>query len=156
VLDDALAHLERKVQPGMRDVTPLKAFHDSQRVQVVVEAQSVLLHKGIQRLFAGMSEWRMADVVNQGKRLDQVLIEMQRSGDRPRNLCNFDGMRQPVAEVIGEPLRENLCFVFKPPKRPRVNDAVTVALEIITVRMWFFREPTPSRLFNVNGVRRKR
>src|SRR4030081_820146 len=38
-------------------------------------------------------------------------------------------MRQPRPQMIAGAVQENLRLVFKPPKRARVNDTSTVALE---------------------------
>ena len=56
----------------------LEMLHDAQRMQVVVEAQAIVLHGFIERLLAGMPEWGMAYIVRQGQSFSQVLIQAQR------------------------------------------------------------------------------
>src|SRR5438270_3084368 len=50
-------------------------------------------------------------------------------------------MGQPVAEMIGNAGGENLRLVFEPAKCARMNDAVTVALKFVAVRMRKLRIP---------------
>ena len=47
----------------------------------------------------------MADVVNQGERFGEVLVEAERAGDGAGDLRDFDGVGEAVAKVIGEAAR---------------------------------------------------
>ena len=69
VFDDALADLEGQVQSAEGGVALLEIFHDAQGVQIVVEEQAVLAHGGVERLFAGVTKGRMAEVMHQRQRL---------------------------------------------------------------------------------------
>jgi hypothetical protein len=121
-------------------------------VQVVIERQPARLHGAVQGLFARMTERRMPDVVHQRQRLNQVDVKLERLRYSPRNLCDFERMRQPVAEVIGVAARENLRFRFEPPKGSRVDNAIPVALKVVSVRMLRLRIPSPAGFFHVHGV----
>ena len=79
VLDDAFANFERQVQAGKFGIAQLHIFHGAQRLQVVVEELAVAPHQEVERALAGMSEGRMADVVNQRQRLDQIDIQIERA-----------------------------------------------------------------------------
>ena len=86
---DAFANLEGQIQSGKCKVALLKTFHDVQRVKIVIESRAVIAHQLIQPVFAGMSEWRMADVVNQRQRFGQIGIQIQRARNCARDLRNF-------------------------------------------------------------------
>ena len=48
---------------------------DSQRLQVVLEAAE-LAHALVERVLAGMAERRVAEVVGEADRLDEVLVQL--------------------------------------------------------------------------------
>jgi hypothetical protein len=75
----------------------------------------------------------MPDVVRQGQRFGEVFIQAQHSGHGARDLRDLNGVRQPIAEMVGEADGEDLGFIFEPPERACVNDAVAVALKRIPV-----------------------
>src|SRR6516162_9144678 len=101
VLNDTFAHLECEVQAAEGGIALLEVLDDAQCMKIVVEGQSMLMHRRIESLLSGMAKWRMADVMNQCERLGQIGVEPQRSGDGARDLRNFQRVRQPVAEVVG-------------------------------------------------------
>ena len=70
MLDDAFAHFESEVQPAKIGVAGFKVFHNAQRVQIMVEAVAVGAHSGVERLFPGMAERRMANIMRQRQSLD--------------------------------------------------------------------------------------
>jgi len=57
-------------------------------------------------------------------------------------------MCQPVAEMIGDACRENLCLILQPPEGMAMNDAIAVALEFVPVRMLRLRILAAPRLIN--------
>jgi hypothetical protein len=61
---------------------------------------------------------------------------------RARDLRDFNGVRQPVAEMIGVSPREHLGFGFQPAECPRVDYPVTIALKVIPVGMLRLRIAT--------------
>jgi hypothetical protein len=61
-----------------------------------------------------MAKGGVAKVVGEGYSLAQILIQVQRAGDGPGDLRNFDGVREPGAEHIAFVINEDLCLVFKP------------------------------------------
>ena len=44
MLDDALAHFKRQVEPAERRITLLKIFHNAQGMQIVIEEQTMAAH----------------------------------------------------------------------------------------------------------------
>jgi hypothetical protein len=89
-------------------------------------------------MFAGVTEGRMADIVDQGQRLGQVFIQSQGGGHGTRNLRYFHRMGQPRTEMIRRPMRKYLRLTGQPAEGPRMNDACTVALERCSIRMGGF------------------
>src|SRR5580704_17040645 len=113
----------------MTRVPLFKVLNNSQRMQIVVEPQSIFLQAAIQRTFPGVAKRRVSDVMHLRKCLGQVRIESQRGRNLPRNLCDLDRMRQPAAKVIRCAACKNLCLSCEPAKRPRLNDTIPVTLE---------------------------
>jgi hypothetical protein len=121
-------------------------------VQVVVKEKAVLAHGNVERFFAGMAEGRMADVMHQGEGLDQVHIEAKLSGDGSGNLRDFNGMGQPIAKVVGVAAGKDLGFGFEAAKSPGMDDAITVALEVIAVGMLGLGITASTGLLHPHGV----
>ena len=87
-----------------------------------------LAQAAIEHLLARVSERRVAEVVAEPDRLDQVLVEPQRPGDRPGDLRDLDRVGQTRPVVV--PLRgdEDLRLVLEAAERLAVDDPVAVAL----------------------------
>jgi hypothetical protein len=102
--------------------------HDAQGLRVMVKP-AIGLHRRIQRIFPGMAEGRVAQIMRQRERLGQILIEAQQPRNGPRNLSHFNGMGQPRAEMIALMVDKHLRFVLQAAKGGRVDDAVTVPLK---------------------------
>ena len=133
MLHDALAHLERQVQPTKTRVAVLEVVHDAQRMQVVVERIAVAAHLAVEHFLAGVAERRVTEVVAQSQRLDQVFVQFERPGHGARNLRDLDGMRQAVTKMVGIGGSEHLRLVLEPAEGPRVHNAVAVALIDVAV-----------------------
>ena len=101
VLDDSLADFEGQIQSSEGRVTELEILDDAQRVKVVIERKSMLPHGRVERFFSRVAEGRMADVVDQGQRFDQIRVEAELRGDGARNLGDLDGVRQSITEMVG-------------------------------------------------------
>src|SRR6266849_8423137 len=97
----------------------------------------------------------MPDVMHQGQGFHEVFIEPQRSGDGPRDLHHFDGVRKPVAKVIGVPARENLGLVLKSAKSAGMDDPVPVSLKIVAIWMTRLRIAPSPAVFRPKRVRRQ-
>ncbi len=76
VLHKRLTHLPRQVQAGKVGVAFLELIDEPQRVQIVIEP-AMILQAIVERVLAGVSEGRMAQIVRQRDRFGQVLIERQ-------------------------------------------------------------------------------
>jgi hypothetical protein len=113
----------------------LNCLHDSERVKIVVEAFPETLHLTIELLFSRVSKRRMTDVMHQRECLCQILIQTQNAGDRACDLSDFNRMSQSVSEMVVQTRTENLSLIFQAPKGSRMDDAVAIALKIISVGM---------------------
>ncbi len=152
VLDDALAHFEGQIEAAKRGVAQLEVFDDAQGVQVVVEEKTVLAHGGVEGFFSGVTEGRMTKVVDEGESLDQIGVEREFSGDGARDLRDFDGVGEAVAEMIGVAAREDLSFGFEAAEGTGMNDAVAVALEVVAVGMGRLGMTASEGAFDPDGV----
>src|SRR3984893_3493569 len=87
------------------------------------------LQASIQRPFAGVAEWGMAEVVGKRQGLGQILIEAQLPGQRPRNLRHFQRVSEPGAIMIALMEHENLRLVLQAAERGGMDDPVAIAPE---------------------------
>ena len=127
VLGDGLAHFPGQVQAAELRVAPLEDVHHAQAVEVVLEA-AVVLHQLAERVLAGVAERRVPEVVRQRHGLGEVLVQVQRAGDRAGDLRDLDRVRQPRAVVVALVVDEDLRLVFQPAEGGGVDDALAVAL----------------------------
>ena len=152
MLDDAFAHFKSQIQAAKGGVTQLKVLDDPQRVQVVIEEKAMLAHGGVERLFAGVPEGRVADVVDQGQGFDQVDVQAELGCDGSGDLRHFDGVGQAVAKVVGKAPGKNLGLGLQTAKSPRVDDAVAVPLKIIAIGMLGLGKTASAGLLHPHGV----
>src|SRR5262249_28244911 len=82
VRDDPVAPLPREVEPAP---VALEHLDDPQRLLVVPEAApEALLEALVERLLARVAEGRVAEVVAEADRLDEILVQPQRPRDAAR------------------------------------------------------------------------
>ena len=110
MLDDPFAHAEGEIQAAEGGITNFEVFHDAQRVQVVIEAQAKFPHGFVQCPLAGMTEGWVADVMHQRQRFRHIFVQLQRTGDGPRDLRHFHGVGEPAAKMIRVAVGEDLGF----------------------------------------------
>ena len=138
-VDDAHdAALERRglLRPGVRvDPVPnlggqVQLLGDPQRLLVVAEAEpESLAQRLVERLFARMSERRVAHVMPEPDRLGEILVQAERPRDDPRDAGRLERVRHASPVVVAGGVDEDLRLSLEPPERLRVEDAVAVALE---------------------------
>ena len=127
VADDPVADGQRQVQPL---AVALERVDDAQRVLVVQEPGAEPLGQAaVERLLADVPERRMAEVVAEPDRLDQVLVEPQRAGDGARHLGDLERVGQPGPVVVAARRDEHLGLVLEAAERLAVDDPVAVALK---------------------------
>ncbi len=127
-------HLLGQIEPGEFDVADLQQLEDPQRLGVVVEA-AVPLEPLVEHVLARVPKGGVADVVPQGERLDQVLVDPQRPGHGPRQRGDLQRVGEPRAVVVSQLAGEDLGLVAQPPVGRAVDDAVPVALVGRAVRV---------------------
>src|SRR5712692_8714465 len=118
----------------------------------MVEEKPVLVHGGVESLFAGMAEWRVADIVRQSKRFHQVHIQAKLGGDGAGDLGDFDGVREAIAEVVGVTAGGDMGLRFQAAKSPREDNPVTVTLEVVSIRMLGLGITASARCLYPHGV----
>ena len=90
----------------------------AQRLGVVVEAAEAR-HAGVERVLARMAEGGVAEVVRQGERLREILVEAERAGERPGDLAHLDRVGQAGAVVVALVVDEDLRLVLEAPEGGR-------------------------------------
>lgn len=154
MLEDAFARLEAQVQAVERAIVFLELVDDGQALQIVLEA-AVLAHARVQCVLPGMAERRMAEIVRERNRFDEILVQAQVARHRTRDLRDFQAVRETGAEQVAFVIDEHLGLVFEPAERGRMNDAVAVALELGAGRRRLFGMTAPARLRRMSGIRSK-
>ena len=83
----------------------------------------------VERLLAGVAERRVAGVVAEPDRLDEILVQPQRAGDDAGDPGRLERVGHARAVVVAGRVDEDLRLALQPPERLRVDDPVAVALE---------------------------
>ncbi len=128
VLGKAFERLPGEVEPIEVAVLAFQLRHDPHTLCVVIET-AVIRHRGVERAFAGMAEWRVAEIVGQRQRLGQILVQPQLARDGARDLRHFQTVRQPCAVVIALVVDEDLRLVGQAAEGGGMQDAVAIPLE---------------------------
>ena len=152
VLDDSFADFKCQVESAKGDIAQFEIFYDAQRMQVVVEIFTVLAHGCVECLLPRMAKGRMADVMNQRKRLRQIDIQIEGGRNRARNLLHFDGVRQSIAEVVRVSARENLGFVLQPAECAGMKHWIAIALEVVAISVSRLSDAPSPRVFDHHGI----
>src|ERR1700722_7941336 len=152
VFDDALALFKGEIESAEGGVAKLEIFDNAQRVQIVVERKSVLLHCCVERFFTGMSKRRMAKVVHKREGLGQIGVEAKLSGNGARYRRHLDGVSQAIAKVVGVATGKNLGLRFEPAEGAGMDNAITVALKIVAIRMLRLGMATSAGIFDAHRV----
>jgi len=109
-------------------------------------------HGGVERLFSSVAEGWMADVMDQGQGLREVFVESELGGDSAGNLRDLDGVRQTVAKMIGVTARKDLSLCLQTPESAGMDDAVAIALKVVSVGMGRLEMAASAGVFYVDGV----
>ena len=81
--EDSVANVLAQVEPG---AVALEHVDDAQRLLPVMEvAGEALEQAAVEHVLADVPERRVAEVVTEADRLDQVLVETQRARNRARD-----------------------------------------------------------------------
>ena len=99
-------------------------------------------HAGIERLFSGMPERRVTEIMGEGGRfrqfrsqavMQQGLLDEQIVRDCAGNLRDFDAVCQPCAIEIRLADAEDLRFPLEPPECRAVQNPVPVSFSRMTM-----------------------
>ena len=101
--------------------------HHTQALQVVLKAAE-RRHAGIECILPGVAKRRVAQVMGQGHRLDQVFVQTQRTGDGATQLRHLQRVGHAGAKQVAFVVQEHLGLVDQTAKCRRVDDAVAVTL----------------------------
>ena len=122
--------------PGVREdpvadlVREVELLGDPERLLVVTETTAeALAQRLVERVLAGVPERRVARVVPEPDRLDEILVQPQRPRDDARDRGRLERVRHARAVVVALRVDEDLRLPLQPPERLRVDEAVAVALE---------------------------
>ena len=99
-----------------------------------------------------MTEGCVSEIMRECNRFGQVLVEMKSPGYRPADLRDFKAVRQTGSKQVAFMIDENLRFVLQSPECGRVNDAVSIPLELRTPSWGWFVDSTPAGARGIGGV----
>ncbi len=147
VSEDAVAHFVREVE----------ALGDAKRLLVVAEAATEARgERGVQRFFAGVPKRRVAHIVTEADRLDEVLVQAQRTRHDAGDSGRLERVGHAGAVVVAGRIDEDLRLAFQPAKRLGMDDPVAVALERRTDPAVLFLADAAACLVRTDGRRRER
>jgi hypothetical protein len=132
MFDDAFADFKGEIEAGIHGVAVLVVFDDVEGVDVVLEAETEAGKDAIEGFFAGVGKGGVADVVSEGEGFGEVFVDAEDAGGGAGELGDFEGVGEAIAEVIGDAGGEDLGFGFETTEGAGVDDAVAVALEVVT------------------------
>ena len=147
----APSYLLSEVQAVKVRIFFLEQVHHSQPVGIVVEP-AVVFHQLRQSVLARVAERRVPEVVRQGYRLHQLLVEPESPRYGPRYLSHLDRVGKPRTVIIAFVVDEYLCLVFKPAESGGIDYPVLVPLVDRAVGVFLFIVLAPSRLGAFHGV----
>ncbi len=90
---------------------------------------TVITHALVERVLTGVAEGRMAEIVGEGDRLGQVLVQTQGARDGACDLRHLDGVGEARAEHVAFVIDEDLGLVLESPEGRGMNDAIAIALK---------------------------
>ena len=107
MIEDAGARLLAEVQAAPVALQPV---HDAQALLIVAEAGFIDL---VQCALARVAERRMAEIVAEGDRLGEILVQLQRTRDGARDARDLQRVGQARAVVVALRLEEDLGLMFQ-------------------------------------------
>ncbi len=142
--------------PSQTSCGEVERPRDAERLLVVAETPAEPLgHGSVERVLARMPERRVAHVVPEPDRLDEILVQPERPRDDARDRRRLERVGHPRAVVVALGVDEDLRLPLQPPERLRVDDAVAIALELRADLAWLLGKLAPARLEGAHRVRRQ-
>ena len=87
------------------------------------------LQRRVERLLARVTEGRVAGVVAEPDRLDEILVQPERTGDDAGDPGRLERVGHPGPVVVAGRVDEDLRLALQAPERLGMDDPVAVALE---------------------------
>src|SRR5437867_1456311 len=109
----------------------------------------------VERFLARVAERRVAHVVPETDRFDEVFVQAQSPRDDTRDPRRLERVRHPRAVVVAGGVDEDLRLALQPPERLGVHDAVAVALERRADPALVLRAEATARLVGADRERRE-
>ena len=109
----------------------------------------------VERLLARVPERRVARVVAEPDRLDEILVQPERTRDDPRDRRRLQRVGHPRPVVVALRVDEDLGLPLQPAKRLRVDEPVAVALERRSHAARLLGAEATLRLVRADGERRQ-
>jgi len=100
-----------KVKPREIGIPGFEQIHHFQRLGIVFEAPLVR-HKGMKRVFPGMTKRGVAQVMGQGYSVSEILIGPQVLSHASGNLGHLKCMGESGSVMVPFIVSKNLCLVF--------------------------------------------
>ena len=94
-----------------------------------------------------MSKRRMAEIVPERHRLDEILVKAHRPAHVSADLCNFQRVGHARAKVIVFVRDKNLRLEVQPPKRAAMYDPVPIPLKAGSQRVRRLVDRAPGQVF---------
>ena len=120
---NAVAHFPRQVQAL---TVVLEHVDDAQALFVVIEPAG---NQIVEDALAGMAERRVAEIVAEGNRFGELLVQPEHLGDAARDLRNLQRVRQARPVVVAGRRKEHLRLVLEAAERLAVDDPIAIALK---------------------------
>src|SRR5690242_4745879 len=98
----------------------LERRQEPKRVGVVVEAAD-LRSGSAERLFAGMTERGMPQIMRETERFGEVVIDREHARNGTGDLRDFEGMGEACAVIIAFMMHEDLCLVLQTAEGRRMD-----------------------------------
>src|SRR6185437_12502737 len=150
----AFSALERQVEPSKLGIALLELIDHAQGLQVVLKAP-VWAHALVERVLPGVSERGVAQIMGEADRLGKRLVQSEGARDRAGDLRHLDRVGDSGSIQVALVVDEDLRLVDQPAEGVRVNDSITIALELGPVRRLRLGIPAAARLLVAGGVRRQ-
>ena len=101
--------------------------------------------EAVQHMLAAVPERGMAEIMAEGDRLDEVLVETECLTEGPGDLTDLQGMSETRTVVVSLRCDEDLRFMLEAAEGLTVDDTVTITLEARAYVIRLFRTVSPLR-----------
>ena len=121
---------------------------------MLVVRKSTFVFKALcQNILTGVSKGRVTEVMHQRHRLNQILVNPQRSGNRAGDRTDLERVGETVTMIIACLIGKDLSFVTESPVRRRMKNAVAIPLERASIFLLGLRVLTALRMSAMYRIR---